>query len=243
MLSLFGYLQIFSSWSVNTKEIATTFTQNVFSSPLSLRRRFIPFDIYATNFVAESIKGARSSTEVLILYVCVCLAMRGGRGEGGGSTAARLQISSISLSPAQGLLGKWQTSPRLWQRRLHPNFLTQAALLLPQHPLWKTINPTIGDQSTEPSRTTGSRKSHQLPSSASHDFHQQHFTVTTTTTTATVKLHIPRDTTKSWINHKWLCGPFLVALQWLYEAHFENIRRCCGDRQCKWITCRLVNHD
>lgn len=47
--------------------------------------------------------------------VCACTA---GAGEGGGwrgkkrrgvgGSAATLQISSISLSPAQGLLGKWQ---------------------------------------------------------------------------------------------------------------------------------------
>ncbi|MED6272844.1 hypothetical protein CHARACLAT_000869 [Characodon lateralis] len=43
-------------------------------------------------------------------------------GFGPNCSAARLQISSISLSPAQGLLGKWQTAPRLRQRRLHPNF-------------------------------------------------------------------------------------------------------------------------
>ena len=41
------------------------------------------------------------------LCVCVCVCVHWG------SSAARLQISSISLSPAQGLLGKWQTAPRL----------------------------------------------------------------------------------------------------------------------------------
>ncbi len=54
---------------------------------------------------------------------CVCVCVRALWG----SSAARLQISSISLSPAQGLLGKWQTAPRLWQQRLHPNFPTQNA--------------------------------------------------------------------------------------------------------------------
>lgn len=49
------------------------------------------------------------------LHGCVCVCVIG-------SSAARLQISSISLSPAQGLLGKRQTAPRLRQRRLHPNF-------------------------------------------------------------------------------------------------------------------------
>lgn len=75
--------------------------------------------------------------------LCVCL----------GSSAARLQISSISLSQAQGLLGKWQTAPWLWQQRLHPNFPTEclkkAAPLLPHRPVRKAINPSIWEQSTE----------------------------------------------------------------------------------------------
>lgn len=100
--------------------------------------------------------------------VCVCL----------GSSAARLQISSISLSQAQGLLGKWQTAPWLWQQRLHPNFPTENAWkklrlssLTAQY--GKPLTPRSGNKARSSARATVGCESHRLPSSCSRNSEQK----------------------------------------------------------------------
>lgn len=100
--------------------------------------------------------------------VCVCL----------GSSAARLQISSISLSQAQGLLGKWQTAPWLWQQRLHPNFPTENAWkklrlssLTAQY--GKPLTPRSGNKARSSARATVGCESHRLPSSCSCNSEQK----------------------------------------------------------------------
>lgn len=100
--------------------------------------------------------------------VCVCL----------GSSAARLQISSISLSQAQGLLGKWQTAPWLWQQRLHPNFPTENAWkklrlssLTAQY--GKPLTPRSGNKAGSSARATVGCESHRLPSSCSRNSEQK----------------------------------------------------------------------
>lgn len=125
----------------------------------------------ANNMRIRKEKSARKRVCVCVKQrqtVCVCL----------GSSAARLQISSISLSQAQGLLGKWQTAPWLWQQRLHPNFPTENAWkklrlssLTAQY--GKPLTPRSGNKARSSARATVGCESHRLPSSCSRNSEQK----------------------------------------------------------------------